>query len=316
MKWSGDLENDFVYYIENKTKRYNRDNISRTKAYQAYYQLFPEVKWAFLASMVSRNAGWNMTDLETRLFQKYLSNKLRTQLFSTYERANWLIFSDAYPQLLLYQLSKCIQRPMFHLLDYFHVSTFMKDEWIRYWKNKNENRLLIALIINEQNVIESPVTDHPFFKKHVFLNWPYLIQDFFHLSMVIFPMRSGEVFASEVHDFSNVSKRIELGKKLSSILFHSDFYDGFFDFALQTEHTGSRFDYEQYMYANVKKSSPMLRSIYPVIDHQDKVRKDWFKNGGIKQKWWKPQEVSTKDNAWDKFYKKRKWLDRIDQWLS
>ncbi|GAA3327359.1 hypothetical protein GCM10020331_066980 [Ectobacillus funiculus] len=48
----------------------NRDNISRTHAYKEYYLRNCEIRWSFLASMVSRNAGWNMTDLEGKYYPK------------------------------------------------------------------------------------------------------------------------------------------------------------------------------------------------------------------------------------------------------
>ncbi|UTW69707.1 DUF2515 family protein [Anaerobacillus sp. HL2] len=50
-----------------------------------------------------------------------LPKKYPEVLFLTYERANWLIFSDAYPQLLLYEKSKQLQKPCFHLLKFFHA---------------------------------------------------------------------------------------------------------------------------------------------------------------------------------------------------
>ncbi|UOK59911.1 DUF2515 domain-containing protein [Bacillus sp. OVS6] len=58
-------------------------------------------------------------------------------LFLTYEDANWLIFSDAYPQLMLYEISKQKGHPLFHLLDEFHVSPFMKREWQIFWRKKH-----------------------------------------------------------------------------------------------------------------------------------------------------------------------------------
>lgn len=76
--------------------------------------------------MVSRNAGYCMTDLKGVWFQKLLDEKTRKALFLTYEDANWLIFSDAYPQLMIYEWSKTAGKPLFHLLDAFYVSAFMK----------------------------------------------------------------------------------------------------------------------------------------------------------------------------------------------
>lgn len=73
----------YLHYITNKTSVHNRDNITRTNAYFTFYRKFPEIKWAFLASMVSRNAGWNMTDLCMTPFRYLLGKRERERLFMT-----------------------------------------------------------------------------------------------------------------------------------------------------------------------------------------------------------------------------------------
>ena len=88
----------------------------------------------------------------------HLFNKtFRHQLFLTYEEANWRIFQDAYPQLLLYHYSRKYNRPLFYLCKKFYITAFMENEWERFWENRNERRLAYALIINEQHIIEKPV---------------------------------------------------------------------------------------------------------------------------------------------------------------
>lgn len=122
-------ESQIIRYVIRKTKQNNIDNIARTKAYLRYYVRHQEIWWSLLASLVSRNAGWNMTDLCNPIYRELLKRKDRKLLFLSYERPNWLIFHDAYPQLLLYELSKKHQRNLFHLLKYFHISSFMQLEW-------------------------------------------------------------------------------------------------------------------------------------------------------------------------------------------
>src|SRR4051794_23121599 len=134
-----------VQFILNETNKYNRDNISRTDAYFRFYDQHREIHWSFLANMVSRNAGWNMCDLEGQWFPHLLKKEIRERLFITYERANWLIFQDAFPQLLLYQYSTKVKQPMFHLLKYFHVSAFMEVEWHYFWLHRDYWRLLVSL---------------------------------------------------------------------------------------------------------------------------------------------------------------------------
>ena len=124
-----ETEKRIIKLIQKQTVLRNLDNISRTIAYETFYFQYKEIKWALLAAFVSRNAGWNMCDLEGEWFRSLLSDEYRASLFLTYERANWYIFQDAYPQLLLYHYSTILKRPLFHLLSYFFVSDFMIREW-------------------------------------------------------------------------------------------------------------------------------------------------------------------------------------------
>ncbi|WP_174613571.1 DUF2515 family protein [Virgibacillus ihumii] len=295
----------YLHYITKKTNEYNSDNISRTNAYQNFYNLFPDIKWAFVASMVSRNAGWNMTDLFLSPFLEILGKKERNQLFMTYERANWLIFSDAYPQLLIFQLSVQKNKPMFHLLFAFHVSQYMVDEWQRYWEFGDRDRLMLALIINEQNVIQQPVIKQSYFKYKVFLRPPYLLQDILLLNAIILPTSDNKLFGVNVHDFTKLTNRILLGKKIASIIYNPAVYLSIYRFAANNEHTGSRRDYEKFFSKPMEKA-PFLRTVYPVITHRDTIRNDWYKTGGIRKKWLKNVSADLNHDVSNSFYKKRK----------
>ncbi|PLR66158.1 DUF2515 family protein [Bacillus sp. UMB0893] len=46
------------------------------------------------------------------------------KIFHFLESANALIFHDAYPQLLLYEISAAVGKPLFHLLPALNVSLF------------------------------------------------------------------------------------------------------------------------------------------------------------------------------------------------
>ncbi|MCH1624705.1 DUF2515 domain-containing protein [Fredinandcohnia quinoae] len=279
--------------IKQETAKQNQDNISRTKSYATYYYRNKEIRWSFLASMVSRNAGWNMTDLEGEWFTKILDRKIRNHIFLTYERANWLIFSDAYPQLLVYEYSKRYGKPLFHLLPAFSVSKFIEMEWEYYWKYRNRERLIIAQIINEQNIIQKPVIEHPFYKKKVFDSFFFNFQDWLHFSSAIFPTLHGELFGFSVYNFKKLDERIELGKKLASLLFHEDHYYSFLLFSKKIEHTGSRFDYERYLHPRKYRITPFLRTTYPIITHSREGNNDWF-IGLIKKKWFQPVKNENK----------------------
>lgn len=307
MQWCWN-NRDYTYYIINKTNKHNLDNISRTNAYQRFYLQHPEIKWALLASVVSRNAGWNMTDLQLPAYQNMLGDAEVQRLFMTYERANWLIFSDAYPQLLVYELSAKREEPLYYLLKQFHVSNFMIREWEHFHKTKDTLRLMNALIINEQNLIQQPVISQPYFKRKVFLSFPYILQNTLMLNAVILPTKEKGLFGSYVHGFTNVSNRISLGKSLASQLFHSKVYASVMDFLLNIEHTGSRYDYERYYSMNLPRS-PVLRITYPVIEHQDIIRKDWYKLGGIKKNWMSMDEPEPNPiPIGNHYYQKRIWL--------
>lgn len=297
-----------IKYINEIVKKGNVDNISRTNYYEHFFTRNPEIEWAFLASMVSRNAGWNMTDLNGLWFSQILSKKLREQFFFTYERANWLIFSDAFPQLMLYEISKQERSSFFHLLEYFYVSSFMQKEWQLFWHKKDRKRLMTALIINEQNIIQKPVVQHRIYKKKVFHSLPYLFQDWLHYSCVLFPTVQGELYGFSVHDFTNVKERIQLGKRLSWLLFHPDHYLEFRTFSSQTEHTGSRYDYEQYFVKKRGRDTPFLRMVYPIVEHNRHDFSDWFKESMRVEKWFRPITIPKKYHITSWYLKKQKHI--------
>ncbi|RSD26533.1 DUF2515 domain-containing protein [Mesobacillus subterraneus] len=280
-----DHEAEIIQKIKFETDKKNLDNISRTKAYLDFYLEYPEMIWSFLASMVSRNGGYNMCDLEGDWFPKMLEAPLRHRLFLTYERANWLIFRDAFSQLLLYSYSTKKNAPMFHLLKFLDVSQFMEAEWSLFWERGNKKRLMTALIINEQNVIHKPVIKHPVYKKRVFNTFMFSFEDYLHFSTVLFPTCEGELFGASVNGFRSISKRINLGKRLADILFNPGLYPYFLEFALNTEHTASRHDYEKYFPVHKKRDTPFLRTTYPVISHHDQGQKDWYEERTFKREW-------------------------------
>ncbi|MEH7236544.1 DUF2515 domain-containing protein [Bacillus sp. JJ1562] len=300
-------EKELYDEIKSITEKGNLDNISRTKSYANFYRRNNEIRWSFLASMVSRNAGWNMTDLEGEWFPKILSKKERIVLFHTYERANWLIFSDAYPQLLVYEYSKHLGKPFFHMLKMFSVSRFIEIEWEYYWRHREGNRLVTTQIINEQNIIQKPVIEHPFYRKRVFQRFFYNLQDFLHFSSVIFPTLEGRLFGFSVQHFTKLDERIELGKKLAFLLFQNGYYDFFLRFSNKVEHTGSRFDYERYVAERKFRTTPFLRTTYPIINHNKDKTADWYK-GKRKEKWFNEVDPCEPFELTNWYFKKQTQL--------
>lgn len=299
-----------VNYIITETRKLNRNNITRTQAYLRFYLDNLEIKWSFLASMVSRNAGYYMTDLKSNLYRNVFSKEYRNRIFLTYEEGNWLIFDDAYPQLLLYEYSKKKKRPYFHLLKFFHVSTFMENEWNYFYKYKDGNRLMFSLIVNEQQMLQKGVVNNVFFRKNVFQSFPFIVQDLIGASTVLFPNRKGELFGLKVKHFGEVKERIKLGWNLSGILFHPNYYDSFLQYAIRTEHTGSRLDYERYSELGTFSDSPKLEEVYQTYHHIRTNFTDWYKSVNVKHQERKyiplpkyiPKEISAT------FYKKSSLL--------
>jgi hypothetical protein len=302
------MKNKIIEQIEKRTKKGNIDNISRTESYAKFYERHKEIKWAFLASMVSRNAGWCMTDLAGPWYQKAISAEMRQWLFLTYEKANWLIFSDAYPQLLMYEYSKKYNQSFFPLLHYFNVSSFMIQEWERYLAEKNDDRLLCALIINEQHIIQKPVIEQKDFVKNVFHSFLYMFQDFFHFSTVIFPTLDGKLYGCSIYHFRNVTKRIHFGRCLAALLFHPLYYEKFRLFSTFVPHTGSRFDYEKFLHTCLERETPFLRSTYPIVTHDmDDPKVEWFHGQPLK-KFFRSFQIPKKIEVTEWYLKKQKQL--------
>ncbi|WP_227936237.1 DUF2515 family protein [Alkalihalobacillus deserti] len=263
--------------IIKQTEQGNIDNISRTVFYEQFYKKNPEIKWSLLAGIVSRNAGWNMTDLKSEWFQTLLTDRYRFLLFQTYERANWTIFADAYPQLLWYAWAKSISRPNYELLELLGVSKFMQKEWKLYIENRDDDRLCTALIINEQHMLEETVMKKSLYKKKIFSSLLYILEEHAHMSYVIFPTIEGKVYGFYVRNFKNVKARIWLGKQLQQLLSHPFIHKDVYQFTLETPPTGSRDDYEQFMSWSTGNTSPILRDVYPVVSHHWRKKVDWSK---------------------------------------
>ncbi|WP_437348929.1 DUF2515 family protein [Paenibacillus humicus] len=248
--------------IRAETARMNRNNLTRTEAYRQFYLRRPEVHWALLAHMVSRNGGWNMTDLQAEWLPRLLDTAKRRACFGMLERANALIFHDAYAQLLLYEESRRSGRSLLHLLPALGVSAFMRPVWQQFLRTGDAVPLTIGLIVNEQNFIESRVVQNAYYRRKVLGTFYFGMQSVLQLNQVVFPYgrdESGEPLLAGLilEDFSDLKERIEFGKRLYALLFGvPGVAEGVLEFAKKTRHTGSRSDYAPAMYASVRRSPP------------------------------------------------------------
>lgn len=305
--------------MRNKTIQANKDNISRTVMYEQFFKHNKEIKWSLLAGMVSRNAGWNITDLESEWFQTLLKKRERQLLFRTFERANWTIFADAYPQLLWYEAEKQRREPRYQYLAELGVSQFMQDEWRRFFERGDEDRLCTALIINEQYMLEQTVMKHPIYRDKVFGTFRYFLEEHAHMSYVLFPTINGKIYGLYVRNFKDVRARIWLGKQLQRLLFHPSIYELIFTFALKTPPTGSRNDYYQYMGWATRNTSPVLRTTYPIVPHSWHVKEDWSMQQNNVEVLFTPiraTEPVERTNWLQRKYYELYMMMKVKQWFS
>lgn len=247
-------ETELLRSIQERTERCNRNNVTRTQAYWELYRRHPELHWALLAHMVSRNGGWNMTDLQGGLLPGLLQPQQREDVFCLLERANSFIFADAYPQLLLYVAGKRAARDLSYLLPALGVSRFMFPAWRIFWRDRDSALLTVSLIINEQNVVEQRVVQHPQLRERV-VEAPFMeLQSLLQLNQVVFPYsfppRRLRLAGLIVENFGDLEERIELGKQLYAMLLGiPDIYSGVIRFARTVRHSGSRADYAPHLFS-------------------------------------------------------------------
>ncbi len=299
-------EQFIINNIKIQTEQLNKNNVTRTRAYYQFYIRFPEIHWALLGHMISRNGGWNMTDLKGDLYTKLLSEKDQITFFSFLERGNWLIFQDVYPQFLLYEQSVKKAKKLFHLLPHLNVSTFMETMWNDFWKTGNKKTLAIATIINEQNYLEKRVIQNAHFQKTVLNSIGFKLFDFFQFNHILFPFYENNtnqktlLIGDTMKHFTSLHERILIGKRLYSLLFRdTHILSQIIYWAEHHPHTGSRKDYWPHLFSSVNESfsrefykrrikkcqlrsgayriySPALIYAWRDMKHEEVESEDWF----------------------------------------
>lgn len=250
----------FLKRVRGETALLNKNNVTRTKAYLNFYIRHPEIHWTFLGHMVSRNGGWNMTDLKGGFLSKLLTKKEAQAFFNFLERGNWLIFQDAYPQFLVYEESKRSRTNLSYLLPHLHISHFMETIWNYFWREPDQQLLTIALIINEQSYLEARVLQNPAFQKKVLNTLEFKLQDVLALNHILFPYKENgriRLVGQTLHHFKSLQERILLGKRLYSVLFHDlDRLHLIEKWAKEHHHSGSRMDYWPQIFHYVNEEVP------------------------------------------------------------
>ncbi|MBO8171347.1 MAG: DUF2515 family protein [Bacillaceae bacterium] len=299
-------EQQLVNRIHQQTIACNLNNMTRTEAYYYFYQHYPEIHWAFLAHMVSRNSGWNMTDLKGEWLPYLLESHEIPAFFQFLEKGNWLIFQDAYPQLLLYAEGKRRKKNLSYLLPFFYVSRFMRPIWDDFLIRTDSVFLTRALIINEQNYIQKRLIENPYFVENVVHTMEYKARIFFNMNPILFPyngrpgsQKNVQLAGMETGNFSSLDQRIRTGKSLYHLLFpRNRLNTKIFRWARDHPHTGSRADYWPEVFSRKKMEfrhiyqrkifdchlkkgqnkiySPELLNVWKNRVHEAPDRTDWF----------------------------------------
>ncbi|MBS4193753.1 DUF2515 family protein [Lederbergia citri] len=300
-------EKGILETIRLQTARWNVNNVTRTKAYLDFFCSYPDIHWAFLGHMVSRNGGWNMTDLKGDIVSKLMNDETKNVFFSFLERGNWLIFQDAFPQFLLYSESVKRNKNLFYLLPYLNVSVFMEVIWEFYWSFQDRYVLAIAQVINEQSYLEHRIIHNPKYKDKVLNSLQFLLQDFLSVNHILFPFYDDKTIAllgQTLQQFDSLHERIMLGKRLYRILFHDrEQFEKFFYWAISNPHTGSRKDYWKDVFNDINEGvpgkytrrlnkcklksgepklySPVLKIAWANVKHPKAEVGDWFTHWNV-----------------------------------
>lgn len=327
-----------LFSLRHRTAQENVNNLTRTAAYLRMYLAHPELHWALLAHLVSRNGGWNMTDLRGDVVRPVLTKEVSLRYFAFLERCNYLIFHDAYPQLLLYEESKKRGTPLFDLLPGLGVSIFMRTAWETFWEERKPGPLVTAQIVNEQSYIERRVVQSPAYGE-IFSEPSFCAQSLFHLVSVFFPAQGASggavrLYGNRVRDFTSLTERIAVGKSLYALLFprttirrsdeptddaaavaavSSGPVAEFLHFAKGVPHTGSRADYLPDFFSRHPQSgrlySPTLQEAWPDAAPAPVESGDWCSDLTALQ-WIAPSEPPWHPELTESYRKRLLWLQK------
>jgi hypothetical protein len=317
-------DRSLVEQIKDKTAVLNVNNVTRTMAYLDFYLHFPEIQWAFLGHAVSRNGGWNMTDLKGDMLAALLSEQKRKDFFHFLERGNWLIFQDAYPQFLLYAESIRRKKPLFYLLPHLGVSMFMEVAWKDFWERGDCYTLAIAQVINEQSYLEERVVKNAVYKEKVLYTFEFLLQELLSFNHILFPHYDPDhesetaVAGITLDYFGSLHERIILGKRLYDLLFADRrMWRKVLKWCIRRRHTGSRKDYWPHLFNDVHEGlpgavykrlkkcrlkkgeprfySPRLEFAWENVIHEEAEKGDWFNDWKVVYYLEKEQEKKNGD---------------------
>ena len=247
----------------------NVDNVARTESYLELYAFTrehpPELPWLLMAHLVSRNGGYLMSDVARQLGRRdgVFTPAALEQLFLFLERANFLIFWDAWHHVTHYLLggAEALAPP--------RTSRFMVDAWRRFDSGPQPDDdtrardLVRDLVTNEQNLIERRVVHGArFAAARAIVSFAEATSSDKPLSL---PLTSAEI---RVGEFARLERRIATGWRIyDEVLADPARRADIFAWARARPHDGSRSAYGG-------RAGPRIRDAWPVA----RVRALW---GGI-----------------------------------
>jgi hypothetical protein len=220
----------------------NVDNAARTNAYLELYALTRtgpvELPWLLMAHVVSRNAGYLMSDLSTAIERQntVFSRAALEEMFLFLERSNYLIFWDAWHHVLLHLLGRS------HELD-DRTPAFIRGAWDRYERDAAggvsaglERRIVLELVQNEQELLERHVIHHPRFPQS------RAMTTFFEAARaerpMVLPVSDAKI---TVGGFLLLDRRIAAGRRIfDEVIGPRGARDAIFAWVRERPHTGSR----------------------------------------------------------------------------
>ncbi|WP_437687342.1 DUF2515 family protein [Sorangium sp. So ce176] len=241
----------------------NLDNVTRTESYLELYALTrahpPDLPWLLMAHLVSRNAGALMTDVAVVLDRGdgVIAPAALRELFLFLERANHLIFFDAWYHVLHHLLGRSAD------LAPGRCSRFVREAWARHEGARRagqphhalERALVRDLVTNEQNFIERRVVHHPRFPTARAL--VALAEALGQEAPVVLPCTQASI---QVGGFAILGRRIRAGMRIFEAMADRATRDAMYDWARRHPHDGSRLPCDA---ARGVAGRPRLRDAWP-----------------------------------------------------
>jgi Protein of unknown function (DUF2515) len=236
----------------------NTDNVTRTDSYLELYAWTVasghELPWVLMAHLVSRNAGYLMSDLARSLDGKAgadpaLAGAMES-LMALLERANFLIFHDAWHHVLHHLLGRADE------LSSPRTPRFMIDAWRRHGRNGSagERALVLDLVHNEQHLIERRAVHHAHLAPG--LRLLQMVEMSGREKPLHFPIEGAP--AITVGGFAHVERRIAAGARIfDEVVVDRSRRSALLAWAQAHPHTGTRAVYGG-------KPGPTIRAAWPV----------------------------------------------------